>query len=207
MCKKALNQKVREYGAGYGMEIYSNSELLSLATGIEPEKFTQGLSDIFNNPRAISGIGEKKTLTLLAIKELAKRLACRVNTKIEIIHGPEDVAHFAMPRYRDEKKEHFAVMLLNTKNHIIGLRDISIGSLCASVVHPREVFRETVIHAAASIILIHNHPSGDPSPSREDISVTARLVKAGRIFDIPVLDHIILGNNRWVSMKEKGLLQ
>ena len=207
MCKEALNQKVKEFGVGYGMDIYSNVELLSLATGIEPELFTGTLSEIFNDPRAISGIGEKKTLRLLAIKELAKRLACRVNTKIEIIHGPEDVAHFAMSRYRDEKKEHFAILLLNTKNHIIGLRDISIGSLCASVVHPREVFRETVIHAAASIILIHNHPSGDPSPSREDISVTARLVKAGRIFDIPVLDHIILGNNRWVSMKEKGLLQ
>ena len=206
MCKAALAEKVKEYGVGYGMDIYSDTELLSLATGIDPEKFTQGLSDIFNNPRAISGIGEKKTLTLLAIKELAKRLACRVNTKIEIIHGPEDVAHFAMPRYRDEKKEHFAILLLNTKNHIIGLRDISIGSLTASIVHPREVFKEAALQSAAAIILLHNHPSGDPSPSREDISVTQRMVKAGKIMDIPVLDHVILGDGRWMSLKEKGLL-
>ena len=207
MCKAALNQKVKEFGVGYGMEVYSDVELLSLATGIEPEKFTGTLSETFNgDPRAISGIGEKKTLRLLAIKELAKRLACRVNTKIEIIHGPEDVAHFAMPRYRDEKKEHFAVMLLNTKNHIIGLRDISIGSLTASIVHPREVFKEAALQSAAAIILLHNHPSGDTSPSREDISVTQRMVKAGKIMDIPVLDHVILGDGRWTSLKEKGLL-
>lgn len=207
MCKEALNQKVREFGVGYGMEIYSDNELLSLACGIEPEEFTGTLSETFNNPRAIRGIGEKKTLTLLAIKELAKRLACRVNTKVEVIHGPEDVARFAMPRYRDEKKEHFAILLLNTKNHIIGLRDISIGSLTASIVHPREIFHEAIVHTAASIILIHNHPSGDPSPSREDIAVTQRVVKSGKLLDIPVLDHIILGYNRWVSLKEKGLLQ
>ena len=205
MCKAALAEKVKEYGVGYGMDIYSDVELLSLATGIEPELFGT-LSETFNNPGAISGIGEKKTLRLLAIKELAKRLACRVNTKIEIIHGPEDVAHFAMPRYRDEKKEHFAILLLNTKNHIIGLRDISIGSLTASIVHPREVFKEAALQSAAAIILLHNHPSGDPSPSREDISVTQRMVKAGKIMDIPVLDHVILGDGRWMSLKEKGLL-
>ena len=206
MCKAALAEKVKEYGVGYGMDIYSDNELLSLVMGSEPELFTGTLSEIFNDPRAISGIGEKKTLRLLAIKELAKRLACRVNTKIEIIHGPEDVAHFAMPRYRDEKKEHFAILLLNTKNHIIGLRDISIGSLTASIVHPREVFKEAALQSAAAIILLHNHPSGDPSPSREDISVTQRMVKAGKIMDIPVLDHVILGDGRWMSLKEKGLL-
>lgn len=206
MCKAALNQKVKEYGIGYGMEVYSDVELLSLATGIEPERFTGTLSETFNDPRAIEGIGARKTLTLLAVKELSRRLACRVNTKVEIIHGPEDVARFAMPRYRDKKKEHFAILMLNTKNHIIGLRDISIGSISASIVHPREVFREATLNSCASIILLHNHPSGDPSPSREDIAVTQRMVKAGKIMDIPVLDHIILGDNRWTSLKEKGLL-
>ena len=125
---------------------------------------------------------------------------------MEIVHGPEDVAHYAMPRFRFEQKEHFAVMLLNTKNHILGLTDVSVGSLSASIVHPREVFQTALRYAAAAMILIHNHPSGDPSPSREDINVTQRLVKAGKIMDIPVLDHIILGDNRFVSIKEKGLL-
>ena len=111
-----------------------------------------------------------------------------------------------MPRFRFEQREHFAVMLLDTKNHILGLHDVSVGSLQASVVHPREVFRTAVDYAAASMILLHNHPSGDPTPSREDIAVTARLVKAGKIMDIPVLDHVIIGRNRYVSLKDKGLL-
>lgn len=206
MCKSALAEKVREYGVGYGMGIYSDNELLSLCTGIEPEKFTKNLADIFNDPRSIEGIGEKKTMVLLAVKELALRLSRKPDTSIKVIHGPEDVYHFAAPHFRDEQKEHFAIMMLNTKNHILGLRDISIGSLTASVVHPREVFETAVLHHSAAIILLHNHPSGDPSPSREDIAVTQRLVKVGKIMDIPVLDHIIIGNNRFSSLKEKELL-
>lgn len=206
MCKAALTEKVREYGSGYGMGVYSDTELLSIATGIEPEKFSGSMEDIFNDPRAIKGIGEKKTMLLLAVKELANRIAKKPNTNVTVIHGPEDVARFAMPRYRDEKREHFAIIMLNTKNHIIGLRDISIGSRTASVVHPREVFREAAINSAAAIILLHNHPSGDPGPSREDIAVTQRLVKVGKLMDIPVLDHIIIGFNRFCSLKEKDLM-
>ena len=207
MCKAALAEKVKEYGVGYGMGIYSDTELLCLVTGIEPEKFTKNLPDIFNDPRSIEGIGEKKAMTLLAIKELALRLSNRPDTSIKVIHGPEDAYHFATPHFRNEYKEHFAIMMLNTKNHILGIRDISIGSLTASVVHPREVFETAVLHHSAAIILLHNHPSGDPSPSREDIAVTQRLVKASKIMDIPVLDHIILGDNRFSSLKEKGLLE
>ena len=85
--------------------------------------------------------------------------------------------------------------------------EVSVGSLSASVVHPREVFRAAIDHAAAAMILLHNHPSGDPTPSREDIAVTERLVKAGKIMDIPVLDHVVLGRDRFISLKEKGLLQ
>jgi DNA repair protein RadC len=112
-----------------------------------------------------------------------------------------------MPHYRFEQKEHFAVLLLNTKNHVISMPEVSVGSLSASVVHPREVFRAAIDHAAAAMILLHNHPSGDPTPSREDIAVTERLVKAGKIMDIPVLDHVVLGRDRFISLKEKGLLQ
>lgn len=154
----------------------------------------------------IHGISAAKAATIIAAVELGHRLSVRSASKIEVVHGPEDAAHYAMPRFRFEQREHFAVMLLNTKNHILGISDVSIGSLSASVVHPREVFRAAIRFAAASMILFHNHPSGDPSPSREDIAVTQRLVKAGKIMDIPVLDHIILGDNRFLSLKEKGII-
>ena len=99
------------------------------------------------------------------------------------------------------------VMLLNVKNHIIAWETISIGSLDASVVHPREVFRPAIIKGAASIILVHNHPSGDPTPSKEDLEVTARMVQVGRVMNISVLDHIIIGGDNFVSMKEKGAIK
>ena len=154
----------------------------------------------------ISGVGQAKAATILASVELGRRLSQAAAARIEVVHGPEDAAHYAMPRFRFEQREHFAVLLLNTKNHILGMPEVSVGSLSASIVHPREVFREAINYAAASMILLHNHPSGDPSPSREDIAVTNRLVKAGKIMDIEVLDHIILGDHRFLSLKEKGLL-
>ncbi len=154
----------------------------------------------------IDGVGRVKAATLQAAIELGRRLSVQQAARIEIIHGPEDAAHYAMPRYRFEQKEHFAVLLLNTKNHVLGMPEVSVGSLSASVVHPREVFRAAIDYAAASMILLHNHPSGDPTPSREDIAVTERLVKAGKIMDIPVLDHVVLGNERFTSFKEKGLI-
>ena len=120
---------------------------------------------------------------------------------------PEDAADYAMPRFRYEDRENFAVILLNVKNHILSMPIVSVGSLTASVVHPREVFRVAIQQTAASIILVHNHPSGDPSPSREDIEITARLVQVGRVMDIPVLDHIILGNDNYISLKEQGVIK
>ena len=206
MCKNDLDLKVREYGAAYGMDIYSDHELLSLLLGISPERLVGGIQEILDFPARIPGIGKRKELAVFAVKELAKRLMRRESRSIEVIHGPEDVAHFAMPYFRQEQKEHFAILMLNTKNHILGLQDISVGSLTASVVHPREVFETAILHHSAAIILLHNHPSGDPTPSDEDISVTKRLVKAGEVMDVQVLDHIILGDGKFASMKEKGLL-
>lgn len=206
MCKKDLDVKVRECGAAYGMGIYSDGELLSLATGIAPEKFTASIQETLENPTKIDGIGKRRELSLFAVKELSKRWL-RQKDKPTIIHGPEDAADYAMGHLGLEKKEHFCIMLLDTKNHVIGWHVISIGSLTASIVHPREMFTPAIVHHAASIILVHNHPSGDPSPSREDIAVTQRLVKAGKILDISVLDHIIIGGSSFVSMKEKGLLE
>ena len=207
MCRKDLDLKVREYGAAYGMDIYSDHELLSLVLGISPERLVGGIQEILDFPSKIQGIGRRKELAVFAVKELVKRLMRREARSIEVIHGPEDAAHFAMPYFKQEQKEHFAILMLNTKNHVLGLQDISVGSLTASVVHPREVFETAIRHHSAAIILLHNHPSGDPTPSDEDISVTKKLVKAGDVMDVQVLDHIILGDGQFTSMKEKDMLQ
>jgi DNA repair protein RadC len=219
-----LEERPREKLISYGAAALSNAELLAilLRTGVRGESVLRmaervlayckdrGLSSMVHMSveelAQINGLGPGKASTVLAAVELGRRLSMS-DAKVEIIHGPEDVARFAMPRYCHETKEHFAVLLLNTKNHILAMPEISKGSLTASVVHPREVFEAAVRHAAASMILLHNHPSGDPSPSREDIAVTRRLVQAGEIMDIPVLDHIIIGNNSFASLKEKGLME
>lgn len=203
--RAGLADKVKEQGTKYGMEAYSTEELWALATSLAPSDFYGNCRTVLNDPKSIHGISEKKELIVLAVKELVRRLS-KENEKIDVVHGPEDVAHFAMPILRDELKEHFAILSLNTKNHIIGWDVVSVGSLTASIVHPREVFEVALRHHAASIILVHNHPSGDPAPSKEDIAVTQRLTKAGKVMDVPVLDHIIIGNHRFVSLKERGIL-
>ena len=218
------DERPREKLIAYGADALSNAELLAvlLHTGTREQsvlhlaesvlgKFKErGIASIVHTSVAdlagIHGIGPSKAASILAAVELGRRLAKKAAEKVQIVHGPEDAAHYVMPHLRYEQKEHFAVLLLNTKNHILGLLDVSIGSLSASVVHPREVFAMAIRYAAASMILVHNHPSGDPNPSREDLAITDRLVKAGRILDIPVLDHIILGDNRFLSLKEKGMI-
>ena len=218
-------ERPREKLLAYGPSGLSNAELLAIllrsgtwkksvlriAEEILARIKEQGLVGMVHISVAelakIDGVGKVKAATLQAAIELARRLAVQQSAKIQMIMGPEDVARYAMPHYRFEQKEHFAVLLLNTKNHVISMPEVSVGSLSASVVHPREVFRAAIDHAAAAMILLHNHPSGDPTPSREDIAVTERLVKAGKIMDIPVLDHVVLGRDRFISLKEKGLLQ
>ena len=122
------------------------------------------------------------------------------------IASPEDAAEIAAKHFEDmaSDREVFSVMLLDIKNRVIGINVVSIGSLSTSVVHPREVFKAAILANAASIILTHNHPSGESKPSREDISITARLVQVGRMMDIPVLDHIIIGDGSGESFSFKG---
>ena len=124
--------------------------------------------------------------------------------KITVITCPEDVYDYAAPIIGDKDKDHFAVILTNVKNVILSMPIISIGSLTASVVHPREVFKEAIKNSAAAIIMVHNHPSGNPEPSPDDINLTRRMVAVGKMMDIPVLDHVIIGNNRYASLKETG---
>ncbi|MFB4166612.1 DNA repair protein RadC [Virgibacillus sp. JSM 102003] len=155
---------------------------------------------------AIKGIGEAKGVLLLSAMELGRRMNQYKPNERYIVRSPEDGADYVMEEMRNLNQEHFVVLFLNTKNQIIHRQTIFIGSLNASIVHPREVYREAVKRSAASIICAHNHPSGDPAPSQEDIHVTRRLVESGKMIGIELLDHLVIGDRKFVSLKEKGYL-
>lgn len=152
----------------------------------------------------IKGIGEAKAVLLLAAIELGRRLASRDLEERFTIRSPEDAATFLMQDMTSLQQEHFVCLFLNVKNQVLHKQTIFVGSLNAGIVHPREIFREAVKRSAASIICSHNHPSGIPTPSPEDIDVTTRLYEAGKIVGVDLLDHVIIGDHQFISMKEKG---
>ena len=154
----------------------------------------------------IKGIGRAKACEILAAVELGKRIAAAPRQKRNIIASSSDIADILMEKMRYYKKEHFVSLLINAKGEIIEETEISIGDLCSSTTHPREVFVDAVRRSAGSVIFVHNHPSGDPAASDADIQTTKRLMEAGRILGIPVLDHIIIGDGTYISMKAKGLI-
>ena len=154
--------------------------------------------------KAIKGIGTAKAIQLMAAIELGRRVSNLEFTDRYCIRSPEDAAKYMMNEMKFLSQEHFICLYLNTKNQLMHKQVVFIGSLNASIVHPREVFKEAFRRSAASIICLHNHPSGDPSPSREDIEVTKRLVECGKIIGIDLLDDIIMGENKFISLKEKG---
>ena len=129
-----------------------------------------------------------------------------VTTDRKTVRSPEDAHQILQGYFADLPNEHFVALLLNTKNHVIALTPVSEGSLNASIVHPRELFQRAILGNCASVILAHNHPSGDPNPSPEDLELTRKLAEAGKLLDIAVLDHVILGDGSFVSLKERGLL-
>lgn len=216
------NERPQERLLRYGAYSLSNSELLAviLRTGTREQnilnlcssllKETGGLNGLVNlvpaDLKKIHGIGEVKTAQLIAISELSKRFrSYKSGAEVKIVK-PGDAADFVMEEMRSFSQEHLRVIMLNIKNSVVFEKDVSMGSLNSSIVHPREVFCEAIKRNCASIIICHNHPSGDPTPSREDISVTQRLKECGRMIGIELLDHIIIGNGVYVSLKEKGLL-
>ena len=144
-----------------------------------------------------------KAIELSAAIELGRRIQ-RNQLVRPVISSPEDAAELVSEDMRGLQQEHFVALYLNTKNHVIKQKTLFIGSLNASIVHPREVFKEALQSSSASVICLHNHPSGDPSPSPEDISVTKRLRQAGAILGIELLDHIIVGDGCFISLKERG---
>ncbi|MCL6572088.1 MAG: DNA repair protein RadC [Bacillus sp. (in: Bacteria)] len=216
------DERPRERFIKHGPQSLSNHELIAilLRTGTKDESVLQlsnRLLTHFEGLRLlkaasleemteIKGIGLAKAIQILAAVEIGRRIANLSYNDRYVIRSPEDGAKYLMNDMRFLSQEHFVCLYLNTKNQVIHKQTVFIGSLNASIVHPREVFREALKRSAASIIAAHNHPSGDPAPSREDIEVTKRLVECGKIIGIDLLDHLIIGENKFVSLKEKGYL-
>ena len=218
-------ERPREKLLTLGAKALSNTELLAVllhsgtkkksAMDIAQELLVkykaEGLASIVNlSPQtltSIEGLGPAKIATLLASIELGLRLALKPSEHKITIKSPKDVVSYVMPLLRYEPIEHFAILLLDTKNQIIAFPNISTGSLNASIVHPREVFRCAINYATSSMVLVHNHPSGDPTPSIEDIKVTKKLVEGSKIMDIEILDHIIIGDNKFTSLKQQGVIK
>ncbi|TYS00912.1 JAB domain-containing protein [Rossellomorea vietnamensis] len=216
------DERPRERMVQSGAASLSNQELLAiiLRTGTKSESVLQLSNRVLTTFEGfrmlkeasleeiteINGIGLAKAVQIMAAVEIGRRIGNLAYDDRYAIRSPEDGANYVMNDMRFLSQEHFVCLYLNTKNQVLHKQTIFIGSLNASIVHPREVFKEAFRRSAASIICIHNHPSGDPTPSREDIEVTKRLVECGKIIGIDVLDHLIIGEKKYVSLKEKGYL-
>ena len=207
----------------YGPQILKTSELIAIiirtgtgnATAVQVgeqllQKYDGNLKRLASDnevqiAEGIKGLGQVKAGQIMAAFELGRRMAAFLEEKPQI-GSPADVARIVMSSMRDLQKEVLYVLCLDTKNSVLKQRRIFEGSLNASIIHPREVFRFAIEEAAASIILVHNHPSGDPEPSKEDIHATKQLIEAGDLIQIPVLDHVIIGDGCYISMKEEGVI-
>jgi DNA repair protein RadC len=154
----------------------------------------------------VKGIGLAKAAQIKAAFELSSRVEGYSETgQRPLVKTPDDVASLVRSRLKDKKKEYFLALLLDTRNRLIKAAEISVGSLDSSIVHPREVFKEAISASAAAVIFVHNHPSGDPEASEDDVNLTKRLAEAGEVVGIEVLDHIIIGDNKYTSLKRDGL--
>jgi DNA repair protein RadC len=160
----------------------------------------------FAQLQEVAGIGPAKACQVMAAFELGKRVAIFTGSTKPVIRQPTDLFEYFSAQMSLMTREEFLVAVLDTKNRLVKHEFISKGTLNASIVHPRDVFRVAIIHSAASVILLHNHPSGDPTPSQEDLDITRRLVEAGVLLGIAVLDHLIIGGAKFVSLKEMRLL-
>jgi len=159
----------------------------------------------FTELRAEKGLGLAKTSQLKAALELGRRMLMIAPEDRFVVRSPSDVAQLLMAEMSHLEQEHFRVLYLDTRNRLLGSETVYVGSLNASHIRVSEVFREAVKRNCASIIVVHNHPSGDPTPSPEDVEVTRQLVAAGNLLDIEVLDHLVIGQQRFVSLRERGL--
>lgn len=220
-------ERPREKLLSKGVHALSSSELLAILirTGRKDESVMRVAERLLNNfsregsnglsalstalPQEmtkVKGLGEAKAVTIAAAIELGKRMATAGMAGQVVIRSPQDAAELLMPRLRYERCEQFIGLMLSAKNHVVAQPIISVGTINASLVDARELFRVAIGYNAASVIVAHNHPSGDPTPSGDDIRITKRLLEAGQILDIPITDHVIIGDGRYVSMREQGII-
>lgn len=216
-------ERPREKLVNYGVGSLSNRELIAilLRTGVKGKSAADVADEMLSEDGAgigffancfpeelakFDGVGMAKATQLLAAVELGKRVAAHVYSDSAIYKTPSAVAGLFMEEMRYYKKEYFAVILFNVKNQVIATHKVAIGDISSVRIHPREVFTDAVRRSAASVILLHNHPSGDPTPSKEDMEITARLIEAGDILGIKVLDHIVIGDGKYISFAEEHLM-
>lgn len=216
------SERPRERLASLGAEALSEQELLAciLGRGVAGESVlvsARRLLKTFGNLRGIAeasveqlasvhGIGPAKAVQLKAAVELARRISRPSDAQPPVIDSPEAAAALLRPRLLDKKKEHFLALLLDNRRRLIRISPVAIGSLSATLVHPRELFKDAIAASAAAILVAHNHPSGDPEPSAHDVEITARLVEAGRLLGIEVVDHLIIGTGGMVSLRSAGVI-
>lgn len=216
----APHDRPREKLERLGPAGLGDNELLALVLGSGSQKadalelanrvlaHVGGLSSLpraaITDLRAVPGIGRARAAQVLAAVELGRRTLMRAGIERLRLASPRDIAAHLLPQYGAGTVEQFGIVLLDTKLRVIRTRVVSVGSLDTTVVHPREVFREAAACAASAIVLFHNHPSGDPTPSRDDLALTLRLVSAGEIMGITVVDHVILADQKYFSLVESG---
>jgi DNA repair protein RadC len=220
VCDLAPEERPRERLARHGASALSNRELLALLVGTGTRRASaldlaegllgsglrglagRSLLELEHEP----GLGRAKATRVLAALELGGRLASEGHGTAPTLRTPEDVGRYLLPRYGSRPVETFGLLALDARHRLRREAVVSVGCLTSSLVHPREVFQEAVTARAAALVLFHNHPSGDPEPSAEDLALTRRLASAGALMGIEVLDHVILGAGRIVSLKQRGVL-
>jgi DNA repair protein RadC len=217
-----VTERPRERLQQYGEETLSTQELLAvlLGRGIAGESVTVTVQRLLKEFGSLKGIAQASIEELSRVKGIGLAKACQIKAAFELakrvdregsaggktpVKVPADAVAVARNRLKDKQKEYFLAILVDTRGQVIKTCEVSIGSLDSSIVHPREVFKEAIAASAASVIFVHNHPSGDPTPSTEDIGLNKRLMEAGAILGIGVLDHIIIGNPDFVSLRERGM--
>ena len=218
----ALHDRPREKMARLGAAGLGDNELLALVLGSgSRERDALNLANqllaeagglhgltrcLTGGPQRVPGVGAARAAQILAAVELGRRTLVRGGAERPRMTTPRQLAAYLLPQYGTGTVEQFGIVMLDTKHRMIRLRIVSTGSLDSTVVHPREVFREAASASAAAIVLFHNHPSGDPTPSAEDLMLTTRMVNAGDIMGIDVVDHLILADQKYFSLMESGRL-
>lgn len=215
----AVSDRPREKCIRFGIRSLSHAELLALIlrTGTKDHSVFSVADELLRKAKGIRrlsqlnlqdlcevrGINKAKACELMAVCELSRRMALEEVYELDVVDQPGRLVDWLRRELGDAKQEHFLVVFLDTKNHILGHKVCFIGSLDRSVVHPREIFKEAVAYSAARIIAVHNHPSGDVTPSENDIQVTKSLEEAGAMMGIPLLDHLIVSHRTFYSLRQR----